>query len=210
MSSEFYPFGDQGYKIKKGKNVKKALSTEQKNQLLVYSPNSDKEQEAWDYFVFSYFCNGMNFADIAKIQRKHITERSILFYRQKTDSEIIEIPLRKEIREIILRRGVHDLSPHAFVFPIYTHNMSAQDKLEKKKEWIKKTNEELEIISKNLNFPFKLTTYHARHTFATVALRNGAPKEFIQKALGHTSMNTTENYLADLEFDVKKAVSDGL
>lgn len=50
----------------------------------------------------------------------------------------------------------------------------------------------------------KITTYVARHTFSTVLKRSGASTEFIQEALGHTDMKTTENYLDSFEKEVKK------
>lgn len=56
----------------------------------------------------------------------------------------------------------------------------------------------------------KITTYMARHTFSTVLKRSGASTEFIQEALGHTDLKTTENYLDSFEKDVKKEYANRL
>jgi site-specific recombinase xerD len=40
-----------------------------------------------------------------------------------------------------------------------------------------------------------LTTYVARHSFATVLKRSGVNVAIISEALGHTSLSTTQFYL---------------
>lgn len=59
-------------------------------------------------------------------------------------------------------------------------------------------------ILRNLNINKKATTYVARHTFSTVLKRSGTSTEFIQEALGHCSIETTEGYLDSFEKETKK------
>ena len=59
-------------------------------------------------------------------------------------------------------------------------------------------------ILKNLEIDKKGTTYVARHTFSTVLKRSGASTEYIQEALGHSDVKTTENYLDSFGKDVKR------
>jgi site-specific recombinase XerD len=56
-----------------------------------------------------------------------------------------------------------------------------------------------------LGFDTKLTTYSARHSFATVLKRSGAPIEFISESLGHKDLKTTENYLDSFEDEMKES-----
>jgi integrase/recombinase XerD len=65
-------------------------------------------------------------------------------------------------------------------------------------------------IRKKLGIEKKVTTYVARHTFSTVMKRSGASTEFIQEALGHTNIKTTENYLDSFEKEVKKEFASKL
>lgn len=65
-------------------------------------------------------------------------------------------------------------------------------------------------IAVKLGVTKKITTYVARHTFSTVLKRSGVSTEFIQEALGHTDMKTTENYLDSFEKEVKKEYANRL
>ena len=62
----------------------------------------------------------------------------------------------------------------------------------------------MEKIRTKLNIEKKVTTYVARHTLSTVLKRSGVSTEFIQEALGHTDIRTTENYLDSFEKEIKK------
>ena len=50
----------------------------------------------------------------------------------------------------------------------------------------------------------------ARHTFSTVLKRSGVITEYIQEALGHSDIKTTENYLDSFEKEVKKKFAQRL
>ena len=52
-----------------------------------------------------------------------------------------------------------------------------------------------------LKTPRKLTSYVARHTWATEALKKNIPLAAISQSLGHTSIKTTQLYLASLSQD---------
>jgi integrase/recombinase XerD len=82
ISSDNYPFKE--YEITSGKNVKKALKNFDINKILNYQPEKPDHQKAIDYWIFSYLCNGMNFADIISLKPQNINGRFLNFYRQKT------------------------------------------------------------------------------------------------------------------------------
>jgi len=65
-------------------------------------------------------------------------------------------------------------------------------------------------IRKILGIEKTVTTYVARHTFSTIMKRSGASTEFIQEALGHTNIKTTENYLDSFEKEIKKEFANKL
>ena len=58
----------------------------------------------------------------------------------------------------------------------------------------------MKLIGKNLDIG-RITTYTARHSFATVLKRSGANIAYISESLGHNDLKTTESYLASFEKD---------
>ncbi len=66
-------------------------------------------------------------------------------------------------------------------------------------QFIKTSNKYLKRIGKQLGIESELTTYTARHSFATRLKRKGASTEFIKESLGHQNIQTTENYLDSFE-----------
>lgn len=76
--------------------------------------------------------------------------------------------------------------------------------------FIQSINDWMKKIRMKLGIEKSVTTYVARHTFSTVMKRSGASTEFIQEALGHTNIKTTENYLDSFEKEVKKEFANRL
>jgi integrase len=68
---------------------------------------------------------------------------------------------------------------------------------------VQTTNKNMARICSELTIP-RVTTYTARHSFATVLKRSGASIEFISESLGHKSKQTTTNYLANFEDKEKR------
>ena len=63
---------------------------------------------------------------------------------------------------------------------------------------VTKCNRKLKKIAQGTGIA-QLTTYTARHSFATVLKRGGAKTSYISESLGHSNLTVTENYLACFE-----------
>lgn len=213
INRDLYPFGRGGYAIRNTPARKIALSEADKNRLL--SVMDPELRHAVDFWMFSYFCYGLNMTDILLLKVGDLQNDVIMIGREKkkfTDrsGKQLVIPIRKEIKDIILRWGNKTLNPNDYVFPVLTPGLSPSQIKDRTKDFIKSVNAGLKKVGEKLKLDVKLTTYTARHTFATMALRKGASKEFIQDALGHTSMMTTESYLAGFDVDAKRVISEKL
>lgn len=201
IKPDLYPFGKDGFKIKKSTARKIALSEEEKNRLL--SMNGF----AIDFWAFSFFNYGLNIADIAALKFRDIENNVIHIRRQKTETDL-QIPLRAESTEVIARRGNKSLNPNDYVFPILSPGLTPSQIKNRVNDFTDKINRELIKAGKKLELPFKLTTYTARHTFASIAMEKGASLEFIQIALGHSSMSTTVNYTSGFKIKTKRAIGE--
>ncbi len=59
----------------------------------------------------------------------------------------------------------------------------------------------LKRLSERFELP-KVTIYTARHTYANILKRSGAPSNVIQDSLGHTTEAMTQTYLNSFETTV--------
>ncbi len=213
-----YPFGRRKYRIPTSRNIKKALELSDISKIYYYKCNSgiEGEQKGKDFWLFSYFGNGMNVKDIAFLKWKNIQDGYLIFERAKTersmrsDPKPITVFINEDMWAIIDRWGNKDRSPGNYIFPILEHGMTPLRQYDVVQLFLGLINEWMERIRKELNIAKKITTYVARHTFSTVLKRSGASTEYIQEALGHSSMKTTENYLDSFEKEVKKEFANKL
>ena len=67
---------------------------------------------------------------------------------------------------------------------------------------IKQVNSNMKVIGKELEIETPITTYVARHTYATVLKRSGVSTSIISNALGHESESITQTYLDNFGTDV--------
>lgn len=200
ISRELYPFGSKGYKPPMGTSFKRALTEAEKNKLIAYKPKSVEERKALAIWKVSYYCNGMNAADLALLSRDAIQGDVLTYVRKKTArTERKGKPqvavIRPEIKKILAGGS------GKFVFGVLNGKETAEQERKKIMQWTKTTNKYLKRIGDRLKLSCKLTTYVARHTAATMLLRAGADLVYIRDALGHSSTETTENYLGSLDLD---------
>jgi integrase/recombinase XerD len=220
IPKDMYPFGRGGYVIPTSRGRKLALDEEQKNKLLKFKTKittiNPKVQRAGDLWIFSYFCNGMNFADIAALKFKHIHDDILTFERTKTmltnrNKEAIIIVLRPEVKEIInLWGNVKDSkNPEAYVFNVLRDGLTPAQVSDRVHTFVLETNKLLKEICEELEIPI-VTTYWARHTFATIAKRKGASLAAIREAMGHANEKTTQAYLDSFDIESKKQIANML
>jgi integrase/recombinase XerD len=207
ISADLYPFGPKKYVIPKGSNFKKALDKKDKGRLEVSKTKLPQEKKAIALWMFSYYCNGMNFTDMAYLKEENVKSDVIVFVRRKTMRTVREVkpivvPIRPEMRLVLQEYGNH--SP--YLFGVINDEMNAKEKYRKIQDWIKITNKYVNEVAKRLNLG-KVNTYDARHTFATALLRANANVKDISDSLGHSSTAVTEAYLKGLDLEKAKKLS---
>jgi integrase len=217
MSKIDYPFGKRKYIIPTGRNIKKALTLEEIAKIYNYvtEPGSVNDM-CRDYWIFIYLCNGLNVKDLCLLTYKNIVGDFIIFNRAKTNRarrsnpEPIRIALKEDSKRIISKWGQHQFSPDTYIFPYLKIGMTPQKQRDKVDLLIHLINEHMKQIAVELGIHKPITTYYARHSFATILKNSGVSTEFISEALGHTSLETTKNYLAGFEQDAIRKTTDVL
>ena len=197
-----YPFGRGRYEIQEGEGRKLALTLDQIGQIARYDDGSEVTTKYRDYWLFLYLCNGINVADFVRLRYRDIVNGEICFVRQKTKHTT---KVRKEIQVIIvpqmqtiIDRWGNIPAPDNFIFPVLDGKEDAMRRKLKTQYLTRAINKRMHAIGEALGIG-SISTYTARHSFATVLKRAGANIAYISESLGHSDLKTTENYLASFE-----------
>ena len=192
VKSEYYPFNS--FKVSKlsQTTAKRSIQKGEILSVLNYQGQTPLECLAIDLFTFSYLAAGINFGDIARLTKDNILENRLIYIRKKTQKQI-KVSLQEQAIKLIQKYSMPD---NPYLFPILSNfHKTEQQKVNRIHKIIAKVIKSLKEIGERLNIPIDLTTYVARHSFATVLKRSGVNTSLICEALGHSSERVTQIYL---------------
>ena len=192
VKREYYPFDT--FKVSKLNQIpaKRSISKDAILKVLNYEGKTELECFSIDLFTFSYLTAGINFVDIARLTDDSIMENRLVYIRKKTKKQI-KVPLQSQAVELI---GKYKQQDNPYLFPILSpFHKTEQQKVNRVHKVIAKVNKTLKRIGEQLDVSIDLTTYVARHSFATVLKRSGVNTSLISEALGHSSEKVTQIYL---------------
>lgn len=198
-----YPFGKGRYEVPTGKGRKLALTLQQIKQIISYTDGAEATEHYRDLWFFSYLCNGININDMLKLKYANIDGDEIHFYRSKTmhtskEKKEIYALITPEMKQIIDRWGNPDKNSNSYIFPFLDGYNTPMEQKKRIQDVTRRINKRLKMIGDNLGIS-GVSTYTARHSFASVLKRSGANIAYISESLGHSDLKTTENYLASFE-----------
>jgi len=202
VKSDAYPFKE--YKIKQVKTHKSALRKDDLMKLWDISiTEGTLSWHARNMFFFSFYCQGMNFSDLAKLKIENIKVGRIYYTRSKI-SKAMSIKLTDKINEI-LEKYVSGKKRSDYVFPIITeesrHNLQI-------KNYRDAANHALKRWAKKLTLNPSLSFNTARHSWATIGKDMQLPIGVLSEGLGHNDQRTTQIYLDSFESDVIDGAND--
>jgi len=197
-----YPFGKEKYEIKAVEGRKKALTSDQIKKIAKFTCDDSTLMMYKDLWMFIYFCNGINIADLICLKFSSVIDGEICFIRRKTvrttkTIKEIKATLTNSMKEIIKRWG-NEPKPDNYIFPLIKQTDNPELFSKRKKAFIKLFNKNVRLVGAAVGI-FDITSYVARHSYATVLKRKGSNIAFISESLGHTSLNTTQIYLDSFE-----------
>lgn len=192
--TSYYPF--RKFKIRPVPTAKRSLTVEQLRTLFDY-PVEEYAQRHLDMFKLIFFLVGINLVDLFGLES--ITNDGRIEYNRAKTGRKYSIKVEPEAMEIIDKYKGNKLL------------IAEAEKYNNHKDYMKCINRALQRIgetelgkhgAKTFHplFP-ELTTYWARHTWATIAASLDIPKETIAAALGHGGNTVTDIYI---DFDRKK------
>lgn len=176
------------------KTIKRAINKEEMRELLSLSlPDCSEIALSRDLYLFGFYAQGMAFVDVAFLRKKNIYGGILSYYRHKS-KQLIHVVVTPQMQSLIDKYENYS----EYVFPIIDSSSSISI-YEQYRLALRRVNRHLKKIASILNIDVRLTTYTARHTWATLARESGAPISIISAGLGHTSEEMTRVYLK--EFD---------
>jgi site-specific recombinase XerD len=193
-----YPF--RRFSIKKEETRKRSLTAEQLRLLRDY-PCEEYQIRYRDMFMLMFYLIGVNAADLFNAKHSALVNGRFEYKRAKT-GKLYSIKVEPEAQAIIEKYKGKD-----YLLNIMDDYGNYKDFLHRMGIGLKQIGEtERKGLggkkSRNPLFP-DLSSYWARHTWATVAAELDVPKEVIAHALGHSWANSTTTDIY-IRFDMKK------
>lgn len=148
---------------------------------------------ARDLFLFSVFMRGMSFVDMAYLKKTDLRGGMVSYTRKKTGRQLT-IKWEDMMQEIVDK---YDTKDSPYLLPII-RNLET-DSRRQYKSALRLMNKKLKIIEEMAGLSTPLTSYVARHTWATMAKEQKVSMSVISEAMGHDSEKTTKIYLASLD-----------
>lgn len=178
------------------KTRKRAISGDILQELQrLYASVSEEKRFAIDMFFFSFYARGMSFVDMAHLKKTDIVANVIVYKRKKTGQRL-QVKCEDCLLEIMGRHRTD--TPYAL--PIITNDVENTDT--QYRRCLRRVNRHLKQMGKKLGLEFPLTTYVARHSWATIARNLDIPLNVISESMGHTNEQTTRIYLDSIASDV--------
>lgn len=182
--------------------AKRAVKPALINHLLETDLSSYPQWEfSRDLFLLSFYLQGIPFVDLAYLRKSNVNGNILVYRRHKTGQQLY-ITIEKCAAKII-KRYAHKCKNSAFLLPILT--VTGEAGYKQYKSALRLYNKHLYRISKLIKINPHLTSYVARHTWASTAREKGIPVSIISIGMGHSSEKVTYVYLESLD---NKTMSD--
>ena len=155
---------------------------------------------AQQIFLFSFYCRGINFTDIAFLTWENIQGNRLTYRRRKT-KELFNIELLEPAKEIInYYKTNYFQGEKGYIFPLLNNTHITPIQIDYRLErMIRNINKSLKELATETGIEQHLTTYVARHSFATILKNNGTSVAIISELMGHKTELITNIYLKEFE-----------
>ena len=213
---DIYPFGKGGFSVNSLKEeTRKRYLTDEDLMLIKESPQQNPDLEySRRLFLFSYYCLGMSFQDMAYLTTRNIEmldgDYHIVYKRRKLknqkEAKTLKVLITDDVKEILEWFKKNTILTGDYILPIVTINHEGEKLYNHVLARLRRLNLNLAKLGEILGIK-GLTTYVARHTMAMVLQRKSVPREVISQALGHNNLTTTNVYLDGFDTNVMDKVA---
>ena len=176
---------------------KRALDTEDIQKVFTKLPQSPAVtsdiRRAQELFVLMFLLRGLPFVDLAYLRKSDLRDNVITYRRRKTGRPL-SVTLTSEAMAILKRYMDRD-SSSPYLFPLLNSREGTKEAYHEYQLALRNFNRQLMLLGEMLGLGDKLSSYTARHTWATTAYYCEIHPGVISEAMGHSSITVTETYL---------------
>lgn len=190
------PFGI--YKIQSSATSKRALNVAQLRAIAATDLRDSPMLElARDVFMASFYLRGIPFVDLVHLTRDNIRNGHICYSRRKTGA-LLTIEIIPALQKLIDKYASSD----GLLFPFLKTHAGNESMYKQYRNRLIGYNRCLKKVGERAGLTVPLTSYVARHSWATSAKEKGASAAIISEGLGHSSEQITRTYLKNFECSV--------
>ncbi len=189
------------YKLKTAPVKKERLTAEEIDKISnIELKKGTKLYHSRNAFLFSFYCAGIRIGDLLKMKWKNVEEG--LNYQMGKTQQFRRLKLVKQAQQILDLYRTPETKPDNYIFPFLSNDIDYSNEKYLMRQLSSKTvifNNNLRILAERTGINKKISSHIARHSFADIARKKGMELYDISKALGHSSLSITEQYLAHFD-----------
>ena len=148
---------------------------------------------AQELFILMFLLRGLPFVDLAYL-RKSDLRGNVISYRRRKTGRPLSVTLTTEAM-FLLQKYMNWEEQSPYLFPILHSDEGSPKAYREYQLALRNFNYQLELLGKALGLKDRLSSYTARHTWATTAYYCEIHPGIISEAMGHSSITVTETYL---------------
>ncbi|KAB3899957.1 tyrosine-type recombinase/integrase, partial [Bacteroides uniformis] len=154
-------------------------------------PNA--QQKTRIFFVLMFMLRGIPFVDLAYLHKRDL-QGNILSYRRRKTGRALTVSLTPEAMQMVRIIANKD-KDSPYLFPILQSEEGSEAAYREYQSALRAFNQRLAVLRQCLGMQSALSSYAARHTWATMAYHCEIHPGIISEAMGHSSITVTETYL---------------
>jgi integrase len=154
---------------------------------------------AKDYFLMSFYLMGVSFVDLAFLTHENIVDSRIEYTRRKT-GQLHSIKITEPLETLLGRYLIKNAGSGTLLGVVKGRTEEAR--YTQARDELRRYNRSLKQLGEMVGLSAPITSYTARHSYATIAKSKNVPVAVISEALGHETIEMTQTYLAEFETDV--------
>ena len=150
-------------------------------------------RRAQEFFILMFLLRGIPFVDLAYLRKSDLRDNVITYRRRKTGRPL-SVTLTPEAM-VLMKKYMNRDSSSPYLFPFLESREGTKEAYREYQLALRSFNQQLMLLGELLGLGDKLSSYTARHTWATTAYYCEIHPGIISEAMGHSSITVTETYL---------------